>query len=87
MALVECVISKFFDDVEQLFSETDAIARGLATLFKHLKIIVEPGGAVAVAAVLTGQIPAGATNIVAVASGGNIDRDMFKRALDEDPFF
>ena len=37
--------------------------------------------------VLTGQVPAGANNIIAVASGGNIDRDMFKRALDEEPFF
>ena len=63
------------------------VLKTIATLFKHLKIIVEPGGAVAVAAVLTGQVPAGANNIIAVASGGNIDRDMFKRALDEDPFF
>jgi threonine dehydratase len=63
------------------------VLKTIATLFKHLKIIVEPGGAVAVAAVLTGQGPAGADNIIAVASGGNIDRDMFKRALDEGPFF
>ena len=63
------------------------VLKTIATLFKHLKIIVEPGGAVAVAAVLTGQVPASANNIVAVASGGNIDRDMFKRALDEESFF
>jgi threonine dehydratase len=63
------------------------VLKTIATLFKHLKIIVEPGGAVAVAAVLTGQVPAGADTIIAVASGGNIDRDMFKRALDEEPFF
>ena len=56
--------------------------RTIATLFKHLKIIVEPGGAVAVAAALNGQYPADAGVIVAVASGGNIDADMFKRALD-----
>ena len=43
--------------------------------------------AVAVAAVLTGQVPAAANSIIAVASGGNIDRDMFKRALDEEPYF
>jgi len=49
--------------------------------------MIVPGGAVAVAAVLTGQVPAGAGTIIAVASGGNIDRDMFKRALDEEPFF
>ena len=63
------------------------VLKTIATLFKHLKIIVEPGGAVAVAAVLTGQFPAGANNIIAVASGANIDRDMFKLALDEEPYF
>ena len=56
--------------------------RTIATLFKHLKIIVEPGGAVAVAAALNGQHPGDAGVIVAVASGGNIDTEMFKRALD-----
>jgi len=61
---------------------TDEMAlRTIATLFKHLKIVVEPGGAVAVAAALTGQIQAGADTVVAVASGGNIDTDMFGRAL------
>jgi threonine dehydratase len=63
------------------------VLKTVATLFKHLKIIVEPGGAVAVAAALTGQIPKDAQTIVAVASGGNIDADMFKRALDAKPFF
>lgn len=63
------------------------VLKTVATLFKHLKIIVEPGGAVAVAAALTGQIPKEAQTIVAVASGGNIDADMFKRALDAKPFF
>lgn len=63
------------------------VLKTIVTLFKHLKIIVEPGGAVAVAAALTGQIPAGATTVVAVASGGNIDSDMFRRALDAEPFF
>jgi threonine dehydratase len=67
---------------------TDEMAlRAVATLFKHLKIIVEPGGAVAVAAALTGQHPKEAQTIVAVASGGNIDAEMFRRALDLDPFF
>jgi len=65
----------------------EQVLKTVATLFKHLKIIVEPGGAVAVAAALTGQVPKGAQTIVAVASGGNIDADMFTRALDAKPFF
>lgn len=61
--------------------------RAVTTMFKHLKIVMEPGGAVAVAAALTGQHPNDAKTIVAVASGGNIDADMFRRALDMEPFF
>ena len=65
----------------------DQALKAVATLFKHLKIVVEPGGAVAVAAALTGQVPSGVDTVVAVASGGNIDSDMFNRALDAGAFF
>ena len=69
-----------------VITDRDAL-QAIATAFKHLKIIVEPGGAAAFAAVLTGQYPQGATTVVAVASGGNIDAQMFRRALDEGPLF
>ena len=65
----------------------DQALKAVATLFKHLKIVVEPGGAVAGAAALTGQVPLGVDTVVAVASGGNIDSDMFNRALDAGAFF
>ncbi len=63
------------------------VLKTIATLFKHLKIVVEPGGAVAVAAALTGQIPPGSKTVVAVATGGNVDSEMFRRALDSGSFF
>ena len=69
-----------------VITDRDAL-QAIATAFKHLKIIIEPGGAAAVAAVLTGQFPQGATTVVAVASGGNIDAQMFRQALDEGPLF
>ena len=69
-----------------VITDRDAL-QAVATAFKHLKIIIEPGGAAALAAVLTGQYPAGAKTVVAVASGGNIDAPMFQRALDEGPLF
>ena len=69
-----------------VITDRDAL-QAIATAFKHLKIVIEPGGAAALAAVLTGQYPQGATTIVAVASGGNIDKEMFQRALDEGPLF
>ncbi len=65
----------------------DQALRTVATLFKHLKIVVEPGGAVAVAAALTGQVPSGVDTVVSVASGGNIDSTMFNRALNAGAFF
>ena len=39
------------------------------------------------AAALTGQVPSGVNTVVAVASGGNIDSDMFNRALEVGAFF
>ncbi|MNC97431.1 threonine dehydratase [compost metagenome] len=52
-----------------------------------MKLVLEPGGAVALAAALNGRVPKspgsqGAETIVIVASGGNIDDDMLRRALD-----
>lgn len=48
--------------------------------FTHLKLVVEPGGAVALAALLAGKLPrAGVTGIV--LSGGNADAAVFAEAL------
>jgi len=69
-----------------VITDRDAL-QAIATAYKYLKIVVEPGGAAAVAAALTGQYPDGAETVVAVASGGNIDDHMFRRALDEGPAF
>ena len=55
--------------------------RALQLAHDRLKITVEPGGAVALAAALFhgDQIPSDC--VIAVASGGNVDRDVFERAL------
>ena len=78
------VVEKYFHNA--VISDDQAL-RAVATLFKHLKIVVEPGGAVAVAAALTEQVPSGVKTVVAVASGGNIDSAMFNRALEAGAFF
>jgi threonine dehydratase len=49
--------------------------------FEHLKIVVEPGGAVALAAVLAGKVAAKGGVIGLVISGGNADPAIFARAL------
>jgi threonine dehydratase len=49
--------------------------------FTHLKLVVEPGGAVALAAVLAGKIPAKEGVTAIILSGGNADSAVFARAL------
>jgi threonine dehydratase len=49
--------------------------------FEHLKLVVEPGGAVALAAVLAGKLPAKGRTLGVVISGGNVDPAVFARAL------
>ena len=57
----------------------------MAAAFHHLKLVVEPGGAVALAAALDRRLPANAEIVVAVISGGNVDADIFERALAAPP--
>ncbi|MBT8105237.1 MAG: threonine/serine dehydratase [Woeseiaceae bacterium] len=45
--------------------------------FRHLKLVVEPGGAVALAAVLAGRIETAHRASVVVISGGNVDRELY----------
>lgn len=63
----------------------DLVLQTIATAFKHLKIVIEPGGAVALAAALDRRIADDAGTVVVVASGGNIDSQMFERALQKGP--
>lgn len=53
--------------------------------FRVLKLVVEPGGAVALAALLAGRVPAQGDGAVGVViSGGNVDEALFARVLSED---
>ncbi len=54
-------------------------AIGLA--FERLRIVIEPGGAAALAAALFRKDQISSDTVVAVATGGNIDRATFARAL------
>ena len=48
--------------------------------FRHLRVVVEPGGAVALAAVLAGKVAPGARTLV-ILSGGNVDAGDYARVL------
>lgn len=61
-------------------SDTDACA-AVAFAWDALKTVVEPGGAVALAAVLGGKIPVAGRTVVIVLSGGNVDAELFAEIL------
>ena len=45
--------------------------------FRNLKMVVEPGGAVSLAAVLSGRVETAGKVTAIVISGGNVDREQF----------
>jgi threonine dehydratase len=52
----------------------------MRVVFEKLHLVVEPGGAVALAAMLAGKIqPKGVTAVT--LSGGNVDRELFVKLL------
>src|SRR5581483_11322536 len=59
----------------------DEVAAAVAFAFAELKLVVEPGGAVALAAVMTGKIDVRNKVAVAVLSGGNVDAELFSRLV------
>lgn len=60
-----------------------AVKRAVAFAFAELKLVVEPGGAVALAAVLDGAVDLEGRTAVITLSGGNVDPDVFARCLRE----
>jgi threonine dehydratase len=56
---------------------------GVAAAFRLLKLVVEPGGAASLGAVLSGKLNVKGKNVVVVASGGNVDPAVFARALEQ----
>jgi threonine dehydratase len=61
-------------------TDEEALA-AVAFAARRLKLVVEAGGAVALAAALQGRAPKDARNVVIVCSGGNIDDELLRTAL------
>lgn len=67
-------------------SATDAeVETAIATAFHYFKLVVEPGGAAALASVLNGKVPCANRTVVAVASGGNIDSSLYSAIISRTP--
>ncbi len=63
-----------------LVATDDQALRAMALAFAHLRIVLEPGGAVALAAALFApDLP---DTVICTASGGNVDPATFRMALD-----
>jgi threonine dehydratase len=72
------IVRDLVDDVVTV--SDDDIARALLVLLERAKLVVEPAGAVSVAAILAGKVEAfGPT--VAILSGGNIDPLLMQRII------
>ncbi|MGC9270655.1 threonine ammonia-lyase [Acidiphilium sp.] len=59
----------------------DAVIGAIGFAVRHLKLVVEPGGAVALAALLNGAVPTRGLRVGVILSGGNIDPDVLTRAI------
>jgi threonine dehydratase len=55
----------------------------MAAAARHLKLVLEPGGAVALAAALFHPGAVAGDAVICVASGGNVDPEVLGRALRE----
>jgi threonine dehydratase len=51
--------------------------------FEELKLVLEPGGAVALAAILAGKLPLKGKTVAAILSGGNIDPSLFAQIIQD----
>jgi threonine dehydratase len=61
-------------------SEAEA-KQAMIVAFDYLKIVLEPGGAVALAAILTGKVALNGGAAGIIASGGNVDRAFFAEVM------
>jgi threonine dehydratase len=66
---------------EGLTVSDDEVARAVAFAFRELKLVVEPGGAVSLAAILAGKLDVRGKVVAAVLSGGNVDPELFYRLV------
>ena len=66
---------------EGVSASEQEVARAVAFAFHELKLVVEPGGAVALAALMSRKLDVKGKVAVAVLSGGNVDPELFYRLV------
>ena len=68
-------------EVKGLVISDNEARSAMSFAFRHLKIVLEPGGAAALAAVLSGRTPVAGKTVALVCSGGNVDEAVFAEAI------
>ena len=61
----------------------EEVRTAVRAAFLDTRVVVEPSGAVGLAAVLSGRFPEFSGNICVVLSGGNIDRALFAEIVSD----
>jgi threonine dehydratase len=72
------LVLKFVDAMKTV--SEDSIKDAVRVLFYRLKLVVEPSGALGLAALLSGKVP-GKGRVGVILSGGNIDGPTMQRIL------
>jgi threonine dehydratase len=67
--------------VQVLTVTDDDVLAAMELAFRALKVVMEPGGAAALAAVLAAKIPVAGRTVALVCSGGNVEPAVFARAI------
>jgi threonine dehydratase len=75
------IVQSLVEDV--LLVTDDEIREALRFLLTRMKIVVEPSGAVGVAALLQAKLPAGLRRVGVVLSGGNVDLKVLAELSEE----
>lgn len=82
-ALTYRVVSRLVDGVATVTD--DDLAEAVRFLGLRMKLVAEPTGALAVAALLAGRVPVEpGSRVAAIVSGGNVDPEMYARLLTND---
>ena len=72
--------------VDEIVGVTDdEIVEAMVLLFERLKVVVEPSGASALAAVLAGRIEVAGRRVGVTLSGGNVDASQFSELVTRSP--
>lgn len=75
-------VADFVEDV--VIVSDEEILAAMRLLITRAKLVVEPSGAAAVAAIMYGRVPvASGDRVVALVTGGNVDDDVLVRAVRE----